>query len=105
MHESAWRQRQILEANTHTWMTTSDISIWLYGDDDKQSMNATRMALANLRLRSGYVTETRTATWDGMESMGKLMAHRLVRGPNGESYGMTTDDKEAVRGHANEVAA
>lgn len=55
------------------WMTTSDLSIWLYGTVTRRSVQTVRWALKRLR-QHGHSTESRMATW----SRGREHAHRLV---------------------------
>lgn len=63
----------LMEATRGQWLTLSDISIWLYGDDSEKQRILARTVLLRLRKR-GYRFESRPAPWDQQAAR----AYRLV---------------------------
>lgn len=56
----------ILRGNAHTFMTTADLELWVYGCDSYDEPRAgfrIRQAIWRLRL-SGHQIRTRPATWE-----------------------------------------
>jgi hypothetical protein len=61
------------------FLTVTDLSIWLYGDDSEADQRATHVSLCRLR-KLGYVFEQRKATWES--GRGGPKAYRLVSEPS-----------------------
>lgn len=53
----------VLQANRHTWMTTSDLAIWVYGDDRHGVLTRVCAALGHLVDRDGLTLDRRIASW------------------------------------------
>src|SRR5215212_3085078 len=80
-------------------MTTSDLAIWVYGNDAPADRTAIRMVPYHLR-RDGCVIAGRMGTWVPTGG-GRAFAHRLVSEPEQESTGgLATEPKQGVRPHA-----
>jgi hypothetical protein len=69
----------ILRGNTHTWMTVSDLAIWVHGFDDTAEYEAIRAMVYRLR-GLGYVIADRRVTW--VPVRGCAHAYRLVSEPS-----------------------
>lgn len=67
---------EILRGNTGWYMTVSDLSIWMYGDDRPCDQHAIQMILSRLR-RWGYRIESRRAVWVSPSSR-RTVAYRLI---------------------------
>lgn len=68
----------VLGGNTHTWMTLSDLSIWLYGNDGFSECRAVRTLIYRLRRWDGVEIVDRHAPWDARQSYGPARAYRLI---------------------------
>ncbi len=68
----------VLRANAHTWLTTSDLAIWLYGDDGSADCRAVQQLFYWLR-RAGYAIASRRAAWEWAQ--GPSRAYRLISEP------------------------
>lgn len=69
----------ILRDNAHTWLTTTDLSIQLYGADgwdDWRVLLYVRQKIWYLR-RAGHQIRTRTATWERTRR-GAALAYQLI---------------------------
>lgn len=76
----------VLRANTHTYLTLSDLAIWLYGDDRLSDRNGAKELIHRLR-RQGYVFETRSVIPDYPGSWQRV--YRLVSEPSGAERSRT----------------
>jgi hypothetical protein len=77
-----YRARQIVglfRATGDAWLTTSDIAIWIYGDDSPADCRSVRLALGRLRCL-GVAFEWRYATW-ARALHGQVRAYRLAEQP------------------------
>lgn len=77
------RQRllALLQATRHRaypWLTMSDLSIWLYGDDGAWEVGAVKTLLYRLRRDDGYEIVSRLAPWDARPFGGPARAYRLL---------------------------
>src|SRR5215212_4074577 len=80
-------------------MTTSDLAIWVYGNDAPADRAAVKMVPYHLR-RDGYVIVGRMATWVPTGG-GRAFAHRLVSEPEQEpTGGLATEPKRTGLPHA-----
>lgn len=68
----------ILRANTHSWLTMSDLAIWVYGDDSPADCRAAKTLLYRLRREQHLTIVSRRAPWDARRSWGPARAYRLV---------------------------
>lgn len=68
----------ILRPNRDWFLTVSDISVWLYGDDTQSEHCAVRKHIYVLRKR-GYRFEQRVSTWQPCH--GNTRAYRLISEP------------------------
>mgnify|MGYP001571900475 CR=1 FL=1 len=67
----------ILRANTYAWMSTSVLSIWVYGFDDRAELVAVRALIRNLR-HDDYGIESVPVTWG---RRGQERAYCLISEP------------------------
>lgn len=63
----------LLEATRGTWMTISDIAIWIFGDDSEKQKLAARTVLWRLR-EHGHRFDTRPAPWEYRPGRGRGLA-------------------------------
>jgi hypothetical protein len=68
----------VLRANTHAFLTLSDLAIWIYCDDSRSARNAAKELISRLHLR-GYVFERRSVIPDHYGSWQR--AYRLLSEP------------------------
>ncbi len=68
----------MLRANTHTWVSLSDLSCWTYGDDGPREQRAVKTTLYRLR-GDGYVLAYRAVIPAGQGSWQRV--YRLVLEP------------------------
>jgi hypothetical protein len=67
---------RLLDDTEGTWLTVSDMAIWLYGSDGRRAMKGVRDLIWRAR-RAGHRLSVRTVTWLPA-GHGDLWAYRLV---------------------------